>query len=705
MAVRLGIDTGGTFTDLIGIDDETGELVVAKTPSTPSRPVDAIMNAIALSTEVAGRELEVGGRSSDLASGIGPPTSDSIESISIGTTVATNALLQRNGATVIFVTTSGFEDVPHIQRMNRKHHFSLKWTKPRPLVERRNCFGVAERLDFHGRTLIPLTEEALEDLAGRIARCLADSSRGDVAIAVCLLFSYVNPAHELRLREFLEARFPGVPVSLSHQVAPIWREYERGSTVIADGYVRPIMQRYIAEAFAAFAQAGLNVPWSLMKSNGGKTPADAAEAEPVKFLLSGLAGGIIAGQYFGQIAGQGNLVTLDMGGTSCDVGLVRDGKIGQSTNFEIEWGLPVATPTIDLTTIGAGGGSIAWIDKGGLLRVGPQSAGAVPGPVCYDTGGEEVTVTDANLALGRLNPDYFLGGAIPLSLAKAEATLDELGGRIGLGRLETARAVVDIANENMANAIRVLSIDRGLDPREYALVAFGGAGPLHAADIAAKMGMSRVIIPVYPGLTSAFGALIAEPRISQVWSKHFRSDAIEATTVGEHFEAMTAAALDQLRREGYAGEPEIERSISMRYWGQNYEQDVPMAAGPVTPELLEKTLEAFHRLHEEFYGYSIGGEVIELIRFNVTVSGHTGEVTLPAMASNGRLPAGQPVGKRDVVFHKSGVTETLIYRRDDLPAGFAASGPLIVEEVSSTTVVHPGQRLEVGIAGVMTIEL
>src|SRR5919112_3192096 len=283
MAVRLGIDTGGTFTDLIGIDDVTGELVVAKTPSTPSRPVDAIMSSIDLSEA----------------------STDAIDGISIGTTVATNALLQRNGARVIFVTTSGFEDVPHIQRMNRKHHFSLKWTKPRPLIERRNCLGVAERLDFHGRTLIPLTEEALEDLAGRIAKRLVDYPQGDVAIAVCLLFSYVNPAHELRLREFLEARFPGVPVSLSHQVAPIWREYERGSTVIADGYVRPIMQRYIAEALAAFAQAGLDVPWSLMKSNGGKTPADAAEAEPVKFLLSGLAGGIIAGQYFGQLASAG----------------------------------------------------------------------------------------------------------------------------------------------------------------------------------------------------------------------------------------------------------------------------------------------------------------------------------------------------------------------------------------------------------------
>ena len=683
MSVRLGIDTGGTFTDLIGIDDETGELVVAKTPSTPARPVDAIMDAI--------------GRSA--------VETEALAAISIGTTVATNALLQRTGATVLFVTTAGFEDIPHIQRMNRKHHFSLTWTKPEPLVERRNCLGVAERLDFHGRVLIPLADESLDDLAQRIEERIAEYPGADIAIAVCLLFSYVNPAHELRVRDFLNERFPDVPVSLSHQVAPIWREYERGSTVIADGYVKPIMQRYIADAFAAFAAGGLDAPWSLMKSNGGKTPAATAETEPIKFLLSGLAGGIIAGQYFGQLAGAGNLVTLDMGGTSCDVGLVREGKISHSTNFEIEWGLPVATPTIDLTTIGAGGGSIAWIDKGGLLRVGPRSAGADPGPVCYDAGGEEVTVTDANLVLGRLNPDYFLGGTIALSPPQAEWKLDELGVRLGLDRMEAARAVVDIANENMANATRVLSIDRGLDPREYALVAFGGAGPLHAADIAAKMGMQQVIIPVYPGLTSAFGALIAEPKISQVWSKHFRSDAIDARTVGIHFDEMIDASLAQIRQEGYSGEPDIERSVSMRYWGQNYEQDVTLPPGPVTPELLEQTLVAFHRRHEDFYGYSISGEVIELIRFNVTVSGTSGAVHLPAMASSGHRPGGQPISERPVYFQRHGLLDTPIYRRDALPAGFTATGPLIVEEVSSTTTVHPGQRLEVLATGVMTIAL
>lgn len=683
MTVRIGIDTGGTFTDLIGVDEATNRLVVAKTPSTPKRPVDAIMQAIGLS---------------------GVPKEE-LDSLSIGTTVATNALLQRMGATVLFVTTEGFEDVPYIQRVNRKHHFSLEWRKPQPLLERRNCIGVAERLDFHGTVLTPLTDDALRELARAVAERSADYADKNIAIAVCFLFSYVNPVHEIRVRDFLAERFPGISVSLSHEVAPIWREYERGSTVIADSYVKPIMEGYIQDARDAFSANQMDVPWGLMKSNGGKTTARTAETEPIKLLLSGLAGGIIAGRYFGQLVGADNVVTLDMGGTSCDVGLIREGKISHSTNFEIEWGLPVATPTIDLTTIGAGGGSIAWVDKGGLLRVGPQSAGADPGPVCYDAGGAEVTVTDANLVLRRLSPDYFLGGTIMLNPVKAEDRIDELGQRLGLSRLETAQAVIDIANENMANAIRVLSIDRGLDPREYALVAFGGAGPLHACDIAAKMGVSTVIVPVYPGLTSAFGALIAEPKISEVWSKHFRSDAIDAATVGQHFDEMIKGAVAQLREEGFEGEPEIERSVSMRYWGQNYEQDVPMPQGLVTPELLSRTLEEFHRLHEQFYGYSIMGEVIELIRFNVTASGTARNVAMPSIASNGHAGDPEPRQVRAVYFQEHGQSDTPVFRREHLPAGFTAAGPLIIEEVSSTTVVHPGQRLEVNGVGVMTIGL
>jgi N-methylhydantoinase A len=679
--VRIGIDTGGTFTDLIGFDDASGRLVVAKTPSTPKRPVEAVVRAIE-SSGVPG---------------------DAIAALSIGTTVATNALLTRNGANVVYVTTTGFEDIPYLQRMNRKHHFSLKWRKPKPLVERRNCLGVVERLDFHGRVITLLEPASLELLAEQVAQRQAEYPAGSLAIAVCLLFSYVNPDHELAVRGFLRARFPEVPVSLSHEVAPIWREYERGSTVIADSYIKPIMQQYVASTREALAAENLKMPWALMKSNGGKTTADSAEADPIKLLLSGLAGGIIAGHYFGQAVGLDNLVTLDMGGTSCDVGLIRGGVIGYATDFEIEFGLPVATPTIDLTTIGAGGGSIAWIDKGGLLRVGPQSAGADPGPACYGMGGTDATVTDANLVLGRLNPAFFLGGKIALDPGNADAALTALGERLGLDKHAAAQAVIDIANENMANAIRVLSIDRGLDPREYALVAFGGAGPLHACDIAAKMGMSQVVVPIYPGLASAFGALIAEPKVNKVWSKHFRSDATDAETVDRHLKEMVAGVLAELRAEGYAGEPRVTRSISMRYWGQNYEQDVPMPDGDVTPDLLDRTLDAFHRLHERFYGYSITGETIELIRFNVEATGSTTPPALPTLPSNGRAPVTPTT--RPIFFQGHGLIDCPIVQRNVLPAGYEADGPLIVEEVVSTTLIHPGQHMTVHATGVIQILL
>jgi len=681
MAVYIGIDTGGTFTDLIGVDEATNDFVIAKTASTPRRPADAVMNAI---------------RS------CGVPT-DGIAAVSIGTTVATNALLQRRGAQVIYVTTKGFEDIPYIQRMNRKHHFSLKWRKPKPLVARRNCLGLAERLDFHGRVLVPLEESALQELAQRIEVLLPEYVKENVAIAVCLLFSYVNPDHELRVGTFLRGRFPDIPVSLSHEVAPIWREYERGSTVIADAYIKPIIQDYTKSTRAAMEAECLHMPWALMKSNGGRTTAESAEAEPIGLLLSGLAGGIIAGHFFGQLSGLENLVTLDMGGTSCDVGLIRGGKIGHSTNFEIEFGLPVATPTIDLTTIGAGGGSIAWIDKGGLLRVGPQSAGADPGPVCYDTGGEEVTVTDANLVLGRLNPDYFLGGKILLNLVRATEALAKLGERLGLDANSTAHAVLEIANENMANAIRVLSIDRGLDPREFALVAFGGAGPVHACDIAAKMGMTRVVVPIYPGLTSAFGALIAAPKVNKVWSKHFRSDSTDAATVDAHLRDLVASVIAELRAEGYTGATELTRSISMRYWGQNYEQDVAVPDGDITQERLQETLSAFHRLHERFYGYSIGNETIELIRFNVEATGKATTPSLPSLSKNAQVHVGQV--SRPVYFQGHGLVECPIVQRDDLGAGFQAEGPMVIEEVVSTTLVHPGQRIEVNPVGVIHIDI
>jgi N-methylhydantoinase A len=676
MAVRIGIDTGGTFTDLIGLDEATGGLVFGKTSSTPDNPVRAITDAL----DASGVEHEA------------------IEFLVVGTTVATNALLQRKGADVIFLTTAGFEDVPFIQRMNRRHHYSLEWTKPKPLVKRRDTIGVPERLGYRGEILTPLDEAALETVANAVAGLLSGRDESRAAIAICLLFSYINPEHELRLGAFLRKRFPDVPISLSHEVAPIWREYERGSTVIADAYVKPTIGTYIDNIRRRFETMSLHAPWALMKSNGGNAVPVSAEAQPIQLLLSGLSGGVIGGAFYGKQAGEHELITLDMGGTSCDVGIVRNGQIGYSTNFEIEWGLPVAAPSVDLTTIGAGGGSIAWVDKGGFLRLGPQSAGAEPGPACYGKGGRDATVTDANLVLGRLNSEYFLGGKVALDPGAAERAVSAIAQQLNMEILQAAQAIIDVTNENMANAIRVLSIDRGLDARDFALVAFGGAGPLHAGALARKMHMTRVVLPLYPGLCSAFGALIADLQVNKVHSKNFRSSTVDAATVREDFARLVDEAVAELRQEGFTGTPEILCTISMRYAGQNYEQDIPVDAEMASDAMLRQILAAFERRHEEFYGYSISGEVIELIRFNVTALGRTPKPNLPRL--DGRGPAA-PVGERSVYFSESGQLETTIYRRELLPAGARLAGPAIIEEAGSTTLLHPASHLTVDDHGLL----
>ena len=675
---RCGIDTGGTFTDFVAVDESTGELVASKWPSSHDSPVEAIAGVI---------------RESGL-----PPAS--INFLILGTTVATNALIQRKGAHVVYVTTEGFEDVLYIQRMNRRYHYSYEWTKPLPFVARRDCIGIRERINAKGEILVELEADSMEQLALRIERSLSGRSAENSAIAVSLLFSYLNPAHEVRLKEFLQRRFPGIAVSVSHEVAPIWREYERGSTVVADAFVKPLLQRYVDSVRESLGELGLGCPWAIMKSNGGHATASAAEGQPVNLILSGQSGGVIGGRYFGDLADERNLITVDMGGTSCDVGVIREGKLSYITNYEIEWGLPVSAPFVDLTAIGAGGGSVAWIDKGGFLQVGPDSAGAVPGPLCYGQGGERVTVTDANLALGRLNPDYFLGGKMKLDATRAREGLSELGRDLGSSAVKAAQAVIDMANENMANAIRLVSIERGLDPRDFSLVAFGGAGPLHAGGIVEKMGMKRIVIPLYPGLCSAFGAALADFQIDKVWSTNYRSDSMDADVIIRQFADLEVAARAELREEGSISEPEVLRSISMRYAGQNYEHDVELRPGPVCREGLEQALGEFHRLHEELYGYSISGEVIELIRVNVTVVGRTGKPRISAPEAD-RDP--RPRESRPVYFDRHGFVSCPVYRRDDLPGGHALEGPAVIEELDSTILLHPGHALQVDRHGVIGI--
>ena len=710
-SAAVGIDTGGTFTDLVAIGAD-GSVRVAKAPSSPEAPLGALLSVL------------------DKAAVPGA----AIERIVHGTTVATNAVLQRRGAEVLYLTTAGFEDIPFIQRINRKSEYDLHWLKPRPLVRRRNCLPVAERVDARGEVVMPLETAAMERLATQVAERAAE------AIAVCLLFSYLNPVHELQLGAFLERRFPGIPVSLSHRVAPLWREYERSSTTLADAYLKPLLSAYCPSIGTALRERSVNAPCSLLKSDGGTTGLAQAPERPVELLLSGLAGGVIGGAHFAREAGFAQAITLDMGGTSCDVGLLLKGEPQFTTDYEIEWGLPVALPVIEVRTLGAGGGSIARIDKGGMLAVGPESAGARPGPGCYGAGGDAATVTDANLVLGRLNPDFFLGGELRLHPERAAAVIDPLARALELGREAAAQAIVDLADENMTNAIRLLTIERGIDPRDFVLVAFGGAGPLHAAAIAAKLGIRRVVVPPHPGLCSAFGAALARLRVERVRTLGLRHSEVDEAELAARFRTLLEEGRREIEAEGLRGAARERLGLSMRYAQQNYEQDVEYRFADGLPAAVAR----FHRRHEEFFGYQFPDQPVELVHLKASLAETAAEPApalavpasvagthpepLPAPATLAAGAAGAPAASpppalttpaADVagalpapaaaiaagVQAEPQLSAGVGYRRDRLPAGTELRGPAVVEELDSTTFVPDGVQLAVDRRGNLILTL
>ena len=490
---------------------------------------------------------------------------------------------------------------------------------------------------------------------------------GDLAVAVCFLFSYLNPDNELAVREALG---DDVSVSLSHEIAPIWREYERGTAAILDAYLKPTVGRYVAGVDEAFKAQGAGARWSLLKSNGGHALSGESSRRPAHVLLSGIAGGAIGASYYARAADAPRGVMLDMGGTSCDVCLLVDGAPLFSSEYEIEFGLPVAVPTVSTKTIGAGGGSIGWIDPGGFLQVGPQSAGADPGPACYGRGAEEPTLTDANVVLGRLNPDYFLGGNLTLDASRSHAALERVAGRIGGDAVGVASSMVRIANENMANAVRIVTVEEGVDPRDHALIAMGGAGPTHAAEIAEAIGIDRVIVPLHPGLTSAFGALAADVRVDEVKSVSLKSTTATAAEVAALFDDLQATAVESFHAQGSTGEePVTGRTIAMRYEGQNYEQEIPVPDGPFDDAMLELVLERYHELHHEFYGYRLDGLPVELVRLLVTATAD-GAGALPSLSLDvrGRTAAPEAAEERtaDVHFADAGFRSTPVVARSAL---------------------------------------
>ena len=677
MGIRVGIDTGGTFTDLVAVDESTGEWYIAKVPSTPARPVEALA-AILEQAQFDPADVSF---------------------IVLGTTIGINAVLTRSGARVLYLTTKGFEDVPHIQRINRKNHYDFVWRKPTPLVRRRDCIGVDERLDSEGDVVRPLRPEQIKEL-------LREGEDEDLAVAVSFLFSYLNPIHELEARDAIAELDPDLPVSLSHEIAPIWREYERGTAAILDAYLKPTLDRYVEGVDDAFRGQGFGSSWSLLKSNGGHALSTEARARPAHVLLSGVAGGAIGGAYFARANAADRGIVLDMGGTSCDVCLIVDGDPLFSSEFEIEFGLPVAVPTVSTTTIGAGGGSIGWIDPGGFLQVGPQSAGADPGPACYGKGGAEPTLTDANVVLGRLNPDYFLGGALTLDPNASRAALSRLTDRLAGNEVEVASSMVRIANENMANAVRIVTVEQGVDPRDHALVAMGGAGPTHAAEIAEAIGMDRVIVPLHPGLTSAFGALAADVRVDEVKSVALKSTTVSADTVQGLFKDMEETAVAGFRAQGSPdAEPSLARGIAMRYEGQNYEEEIAVPDGEITAEVLAGILERYHELHNEFYGYRLDGLPDELVRLTVTATA-ADKQDIPSLSLDvrGQTATGEPPGARTAdVYFGDGFQSTPVVARSEFIGGGSRLGPLIVESMDTTVVVPPRWNVRSDPTGILEL--
>lgn len=651
--VVVGVDTGGTFTDFVLLRD--GVLQVYKVLSTPSDPANAILQGL---DELAARK--------DLGA------------LVHGSTVATNAVLERKGVKTGLITTAGFRDVLEIGRQTRPKLYSIRVEREPPLVPRDLRVEVTERLDELGNELIALDDGSVDEAVELL------KASGAQSVAVCLLFSFANPEHERQVAR--AARAEGFHVSASAEVLPEFREYERTSTLVLNAYVAPIMDRYLGRLEQSLP---IDSPLRIMQSNGGSISASTARHEAARTLLSGPAAGVVGADYVAKAAGFSQSISFDMGGTSTDVALI-DGGVTETTDGNIG-GYPSKLPMIDIHTVGAGGGSIAWFDSGGALRVGPISAGADPGPAAYGRGGDEPTVTDANVVLGRLIPDAFLGGGMVLDRDAARSAVSQIAERLDSTLESAALGIVRVANANMEAAIRVISVERGHDPRLFTLVAFGGAGPLHACELAAALRIPRVLVPSTPGVLSALGMLAAD--ILKDYVQTIMVPAEEASgKVEPVFAELEARGRDDLRREGVdLGRTVIERYLDLRYVGQSYELVVPYAGD------LSAAIDGFHAAHDRRFGYSDPGEHVQVVNVRLKARGLADkpQIERGEIDSNATV---EPAERRAVVFGSDGSAtthDTPIFDRATLSPGSVVYGPAIVTQYDTTTVLPPGWRLSV----------
>ncbi|GGY41339.1 5-oxoprolinase [Streptomyces tanashiensis] len=676
MTYRVAMDIGGTFTDVVAYDEHSGTYFAAKAPTTPGDLAEGVFASL-------GRAVDSPG---------------DISFFVHGTTQGLNALLERKGARVLLLTSAGMRDVYHIARGNRDRMFDLHYRKPKPLVERCDTTEAGGRFDWRGTELEPLDQDAVRAAARRA------KDEGFDAVAVSFLFSYVNPDHELLAGKILEQELgEDVVVVLSHQVAGEWREYERTSSAVLEAYTGPVVRRYLGRIEGRFAEHGLTVPVQVMQSSGGVVNAAYARRHPLQTLLSGPVGGTMGGAAASGLLGRRNAICVDMGGTSFDVSLVLDGRPDVSNEGSAD-GFPVLMPLVNLQTIGAGGGSLAYAEAGGL-RVGPESAGALPGPACYGRGGTQATVTDANAVLGRVDPDWFAGGHMTLDVAAAQQAVATLAGELGLEPVELASGICDVANAKMAQAIRTLTVEHGLEPREFALLAFGGAGPMHAVEIARELGIGEVVVPRFPGAFSAWGMLGTEVR-RDLTRQFFTPGAdLDGEAMARALAGLEDESLAALAEQGVpVGRQRVEHVVEMRYEGQDYTLAVPLLAAtePAGEGFLATAAARFAALHERRYGHATPEAPVEFVTLRSTALGALPEAApVPYAAEEA---ASDTVRQRPVVFGSRSY-DTTVLRREGLAPGQRVVGPAVIVEATSTTVVPPDSSVTVDENGFLVIKV
>lgn len=681
MSWFIGVDVGGTFTDFHAYDADSGAVHLHKTPSTPDNPARAILDGLDELCQATGIER------------------DAISRLAHGTTVATNALIQRKGADVAVLTTEGFRDLLEIGRQIRPKMYDLKADHPPPLAPRHLRFEVTERIGGKGNIVKDLTEDT-------IAKAVAVIAESEVtSCAVCLLFAFLNPEHEQRLGAALAEALPDVSVSLSSAVQPEFREYERFSTTLLNAYLQPLIGHYMRYLGEELKDAAPNARLGINQSSGGLMSVDRAGQVPIRTALSGPAAGAIGAMQLARLAGKPNVITLDMGGTSADVALIRDYETGISYDRDVA-GFPVRLPMVDINTVGAGGGSIAWFDRDGLMKVGPLSAGAEPGPACYGRGGTEPTVSDANLVLGRLSGEL-LGGAMSLDVEKARAALQSISDHLGFSVERTAHGMLGIVVANMVRAIRTISVERGHDPREFSLMGFGGAGALHTGEVARALDMDEIIVPPSPGILCAHGLVVSDLKEDFVASARMPLDEDGLAIIANRALELGERAEEWFASENVPGDRQrIRLALDLRYRRQNFELTVPAspAEGGLDVAPLEALLARFYQAHERAYGHFTEEDPVEAVNVRVTALGLADLITPEPIETHPDL-APTPSGHRQVWFEPDTSVETPVYDRAKLMPGHTFIGPAIVEQLDATTVVHPGDRVRVDASHNLIIEV